>query len=69
MVREKDANEADICPAPNQSGGALESYFRLNIPCSAAELVAGDSANKSRSRRKAADCFKAVLNSEFYDEC
>lgn len=36
------------------------------IPCRAADVVAGDSANVSRSRRMADDCFSAELNKEFY---
>jgi len=34
-------------------------------PCKAADVVAGDAANVSRSRRIAEDCFRAELKREF----
>lgn len=36
------------------------------VPCSAGDVVAGDSANVSRSCRIAVDCFRAELKREFY---
>lgn len=38
------------------------------MPCSAAEVVAGDWENVSRSRRTAEDCLSAELNMEFLEK-
>lgn len=43
-----------------------DTHCHTHIPCSAGDVVAGDSANVSRSCRIAVDCLRAELKREFF---
>lgn len=52
------------------SGRYLYGSAAVNfVPCKAADAVAGDSANASRSLRRAEDCLRAELKREFCTRC